>query len=56
MPKIKFSERIKELAKKLHVIQLDTVTEPEECKPIVLIKPRPDVEPPKPVKPIEYDK
>lgn len=60
MPKIKFSERIKKLAEEIPVIgPIISADKPEEIepkKPIVLIKPYPDIDPPKPVKPREEDK
>lgn len=55
MKKIKFSERIRKLIGLKPDGPVIYADAPEDLKPkpIVLIKPGPDVEPPKPVKPKE---
>ena len=55
MPKLNIITNLKDKLKNIPIIHFGK-RESLKPEPLVPQKPRPDIEPPKPVKPIQYDK
>lgn len=55
MPKLNIFTNLKEKLGNIPIIHFGKA-EKVKPEPLTPVKPRPDIEPPKPVKPIQYDK